>query len=162
MAQIVVEMEYAHSPARVWRALTDPRAIAAWLMDNDFAPHVGHRFTFRTTPAPGFDGIVRCEVLEVDEPRRLVYRWAGGGIDTTVTWTLTPSPDGTHLRLVHDGFHGLKGRMIKRILEKGWRSKILVSSLPRVLSELEPVTTTAGNGERGAGSASGDGSHLVC
>jgi uncharacterized protein YndB with AHSA1/START domain len=141
MAGIVVEMEYPHAPQRVWRALTDRRAIADWLMENDFVPRVGHRFTFRTKPAPGFDGVVHCEVLEVEEPNRLVYSWQGGGIDTTVTWTLEPTAGGTRLQLVHDGFKGIRGRMIKRILEKGWRSKILVESLPRVLDTPEPVET---------------------
>src|SRR5262249_37620569 len=53
----------AHPPARVWRALTDPDLLARWLMPNDFRPAAGHRFTFRTDPRPGFDGIVHCEVL---------------------------------------------------------------------------------------------------
>lgn len=58
-----IEKTYPHPRARVWRALVDPELLARWLMPNDFAPRVGHRFTFRTEPGPGFDGIVRCEVL---------------------------------------------------------------------------------------------------
>jgi uncharacterized protein YndB with AHSA1/START domain len=56
-----------YPPQKVWRALTDPGLLASWLMPNDFEPRVGHRFTFRTDPVPahGFDGIVRCEVLEL-------------------------------------------------------------------------------------------------
>jgi len=34
---------------------------------------------------------VHCEVLELDPPRRMVWSWAGGNIDTTVTF---PSPLG--------------------------------------------------------------------
>ena len=56
----------------MWRAITDPESIAAWLMRNDFAPVVGHRFRFHTEPRPGFDGVVHCEVLEVDEPRKRI------------------------------------------------------------------------------------------
>ena len=69
-------------------ALTDRAALAAWLMPNDFLPEVGHRFAFRTKPAPGFDGTVHCEVLTVDPPRELAYSWVGGGIDTVVRFTL--------------------------------------------------------------------------
>ena len=62
-ADIVVDTVYEHAIDRVWAALTSAEALAAWLMPNDFRPEVGHHFTFRTRPAPGFDGIVRCEVL---------------------------------------------------------------------------------------------------
>ncbi len=58
------EFIYKHSPQRVWRALTDSAAIARWLMPNDFQPVVGHKFQLRTKPRPGFDGIVKCEVLD--------------------------------------------------------------------------------------------------
>ena len=37
---------------------TMPTDVYLWLMDNDFEPVVGHRFTFRTEPTRGFDGIV--------------------------------------------------------------------------------------------------------
>jgi uncharacterized protein YndB with AHSA1/START domain len=86
-ADIDVTVSYPHPVSRVWEALTSSEALTAWLMPNDFKPVVAHRFTFRTKPAPGFDGIVRCEVLELDPPRRMVWSWAGSSIGTTVTWT---------------------------------------------------------------------------
>jgi uncharacterized protein YndB with AHSA1/START domain len=58
MSELRLEATYPHPPERVWQAITDPRALEAWLMPNDFRPVVGHTFTFRTDPAPGFDGIV--------------------------------------------------------------------------------------------------------
>lgn len=70
---------YPHPPARVCMALTDRDALARWLMPNDFEPRVGCEFTMRTKPAPGFDGVVRCEVLELEEPRVMSWRWRGGG-----------------------------------------------------------------------------------
>ncbi|GEM_PF-1460268 len=42
--RVVHEVRYAHPVRAVWRALTDPAELAAWLMPNDFAPTVGHRF----------------------------------------------------------------------------------------------------------------------
>lgn len=65
-----VQRDYPHPPELVWRALTEPALISRWLMDNDFSPELGHRFTLRTDPAPGFDGIVHCEVLDLEAPRR--------------------------------------------------------------------------------------------
>lgn len=62
-------------PERVWRALTDPDELEAWLMENDVEPRVGHRFQFRDEPKPGWRGVVDCEVLE---------RMAAGGWDHQV------------------------------------------------------------------------------
>lgn len=108
---IVVERMLAHPPAKIWRALTTSDLIAAWLMQNDFQPRVGHRFNFRARPIPNmWNGVTDCEVLEVDEPRRLVYSWnasgeeAEGGLKTIVTWTLTPTDGGTHVRMEQAGF----------------------------------------------------------
>jgi uncharacterized protein YndB with AHSA1/START domain len=50
-----LERVYLHPPELVWRALTDREVLAEWLMPNDFAPVVGHTFTMRTDPGPGFD-----------------------------------------------------------------------------------------------------------
>jgi uncharacterized protein YndB with AHSA1/START domain len=132
------EVVYPHAPERVWRALTDPRAMAEWLMDNNFAPRVGHHFQFRTAPAPGFDGIVHCEVLEVDEPRRLSYSWRGGWQrgPTIVTWTLEPVAEGTRVLLDHSGFEGIGGLALSAMLGRGWRSKIL-RALGEVVAQLE-------------------------
>jgi uncharacterized protein YndB with AHSA1/START domain len=129
-----LEWTYPHAPEHVWQALTNADAMSQWLMPNDFLPVVGHHFRFRTKPAPGFDGIVQCEVLEVSPPKRLSYSWAGGGIDTKLTWTLTPVPEGTRVTLDHTGFEGLRGLLISRILGKGWGSKILPTNLSAVLA----------------------------
>jgi uncharacterized protein YndB with AHSA1/START domain len=53
---VILERVYPHPPQAVWKALTDPKALSVWLMENDFQPRVGHRFRFRTKPRPGFDG----------------------------------------------------------------------------------------------------------
>jgi uncharacterized protein YndB with AHSA1/START domain len=132
-ADIDVTVTYPHPVHRVWEALTSSDALSAWLMPNDFKPVVGHHFTFRTTPAPGFDGIVRCEVLELDPPRRMVWAWAGGNIDTSVTFTLEQTADaGTRLRMHQVGFHGLGAQLTRRILASGWPG-ILRKRLPAYL-----------------------------
>ena len=56
LRSIVVERDMAHSPEKIWRALTQSALIEQWLMTNDFQPVVGHRFNFRAEPdssAPG-------------------------------------------------------------------------------------------------------------
>lgn len=113
---------YDHPREDVWAAIADSQALAAWLMPNDFQPVLGHGFTFRTKPAPGFDGIVHAKVLEIVPPERLVLSWKGGPLDTTVTFDLTAlSATRTRLTLVHDGFRGLSNLMPRFFLGLGWR-----------------------------------------
>ena len=52
-----------HPPEKIWRALTEGKLIEQWLMENDFQPVVGHRFRFRATPVPNWNGIIDSEVL---------------------------------------------------------------------------------------------------
>lgn len=128
------EVTYPHAPEKVWRALTDPQAIAQWLMKNNFEARVGHKFQFRVEPKPrGWTGVVDSEILEADPPRRLVYSWCGSGIDTVVSWTLEPVAAGTRVSLEHRGFCGLRGLMVSRMLGKGWSSKILTKNIPALL-----------------------------
>jgi len=138
---IDIEIVYPHPPEKVWRALTSSEAMAAWLMPNDFKPVVGHKFNFKTKPRPGFDGIVHCEVLELDEPNRLTYSWKGGQLNTILTITLKSVNGGTQLRLEHKGFEGLSALMVSFIMEKGWRKKILPISLPKVLDQMDSNPT---------------------
>ena len=101
---LVIEKEMPHPPAKVWRALAEGRLIEEWLMKNDFQPVVGHRFSFRAEPVPGWNGIIDCEVLVVDPPARLSYTWSTMGMRNDVAWTLTPTAAGTHIRMEQSGF----------------------------------------------------------
>jgi len=101
---LVIERELPHPPERVWRALTQGALIREWMMDNDFEPRVGHRFQFRSTPVPGWNGIIDSEVLRIEPHHTLAYSWGSMGLKNTVTWTLTPTTGGTRLRMEQDGF----------------------------------------------------------
>lgn len=71
LRSVVIERHLAHPPERVWRALTQPHLIAEWLMQNDFAPALGHRFNLTGE----WGGTLDCEVLAIDPPRTLAYSW---------------------------------------------------------------------------------------
>jgi uncharacterized protein YndB with AHSA1/START domain len=103
---VVVERDIAHPPEKLWRALTQPHLIEEWLMKNDFSPVVGHRFNLRGE----WGGVLDCEVLAIEPPKTLSYTWnfshddAAFNLTSVVTFTLTPTPSGTHLRMEQTGF----------------------------------------------------------
>jgi uncharacterized protein YndB with AHSA1/START domain len=103
---VIVEREIAHPPEKLWRALTQPHLIEEWLMKNDFKPSVGHRFNLRGD----WGGVLDCEVLAVEPNRMLSYTWnfahddAAFDLTSVVTFTLTPTNTGTHLRMEQTGF----------------------------------------------------------
>ena len=96
---VVVERDIAYPPEKIWRALTQPHLIAEWLMKNDFAPKLKHRFTLT-----GDWGSVACEVIEIEPHKSLSYSWDALGLESVVTWTLTPVGSGTRLRMEQSGF----------------------------------------------------------
>jgi uncharacterized protein YndB with AHSA1/START domain len=103
---VVVEREIPHPPEKLWRALTQPHLIEEWLMQNDFAPVVGHRFNLRGE----WGGVLDCEVLAIEPHKTLAYTWnfahddAAYDLKSVVTFTLTPTRAGTHLRMEQVGF----------------------------------------------------------
>ena len=103
---VVVERDFPHLSEKLWRALTQPHLIEEWLMKNDFLPLVGHRFNLRGD----WGGVLDCEVLEVEPNRTLSYTWnfvhddAAFNLRSVVTFTLTPTSMGTHLRVEQSGF----------------------------------------------------------
>lgn len=139
--------DYPFPPEDVWRALTVPELIEAWLMPNDFVAEVGHEFTMKTDPAPGFDGIVRAKVLALEPPARMVWSWKGGGHHTVVTFRLEPrivlARSGTRLRLDHEGFEGLPGVLVSAILGAGWR-RILRGRLRAAIEQVAERGTIDG------------------
>jgi uncharacterized protein YndB with AHSA1/START domain len=138
---IEVDEFLAHPPSKVWRALTDPDLLARWLMPSDFKPVVGHRFTFHTRPIAsiGFDGIIPCEVLGLDEERLLRISWGGGALNTTVTWRLVAEGRGTRLFVEHAGFDldDPVQAIAFRGMGSGWRSHVM-RSLIKVLAAPDP------------------------
>jgi uncharacterized protein YndB with AHSA1/START domain len=139
---ITVEAVLPHKPEAVWKTLTTGTLIAQWLMPNDFEPVVGKRFTFKTKPMGGWDGMVRCEVLEIVPNERLVYSWKGGAddslkfakLDSVVTWTLTPADGGTLLKLVHSGFRPPENDFAFEAMSPGWS---------RVMNSIDRITVSA-------------------
>jgi uncharacterized protein YndB with AHSA1/START domain len=131
---LVIDREMGHPQEKIWRALTEGHLIEEWLMTNDFQPVVGHRFTFRATPVPGWNGIIECEVKVVEPISRLAYSWGTMGTETAVSWTLTPTEGGTHLRMEQSGFGPDQDANYKGA-SYGWNK--FIGKLERVAAGLE-------------------------
>jgi uncharacterized protein YndB with AHSA1/START domain len=150
--EIVVDELFPHTPEMMWKTLVTPEIIGRWFMvPMGFEAKVGNRFTYQTTPAGEWDGVIHCEVLEVVPNERLVYSWKGGHpsnkdygsrLETLVTWTISKADGGTRLRLVHSGFQPSRNAFAFSKMSEGW---------PKVV---EKVGTIAGE----AGSTSGESS----
>lgn len=88
-------------PEKVWRALTVPELVSAWLLP---ARAAGDDLVLDGAEA----GIERidCEVVEAEAPSLLRYRWRTLGEDESLlTFELTRIETGTWLRLTHEPMH---------------------------------------------------------
>ena len=144
MSEFRIVNEYPHPPAKVWRALTDPKLIPLWTSTGKggrpegFSTEVGTRFKFVAKPMPGWSGVVECEVLETSAPSLLRYSWLGDEGDdvTTVTYRLDAHSNGTRFAWEHVGFTGVGGLIVCKLLARV-RKKMLDVGLRAVLDDLD-------------------------
>jgi uncharacterized protein YndB with AHSA1/START domain len=142
---IVVDEIFPHAPETIWKTLTTGALISRWMMaPTGFEPVEGTHFTFQTTPAGEWDGVIRCRVLEVRPNERFAYAWQGGHegnvgygsrLDTVVTFTLSRVLAGTRVRLVHSGFVLPKNETAFRSMGEGWK---------KVVRNLDAIATGEG------------------
>ena len=140
---IVVEEVFPHEPATIWKTLSTGDLIGRWLMKpTGFEPIAGKPFTFQTTPAGQWDGVIHCRVLEAVPNERLVYSWQGGHesnagygspLNTVVTLTLEKAQHGTLLRLIHSGFATPRNDSALEVMGKGWKK--IMSSIATIFDE---------------------------
>ncbi len=131
---LVIEKEMPHPPEKVWHALTQGPLIKEWLMDNDFQPVVGHKFNFRSTPVPNWDGVIASQVLVVEPNKKLSYSWGTMGMESVVVWTLQATSGGTLLRMEQSGFASDQDAAYKGA-NYGWRK--FMGNLEQVVSRLQ-------------------------
>jgi uncharacterized protein YndB with AHSA1/START domain len=140
---IVVDEVFPHAPETIWKTLTTGELISRWMMaPTAFEPVKGKHFTFQTTAAGAWDGVIHCQVLEAAPNERLVYAWKGGHesnvgygspLDTVVTFTLSRVAEGTRVRLVHSGFVLPKNDTAFRNMGEGWKK--VVRNLDAIAAE---------------------------
>lgn len=144
------QVRYPHPPEVVWAALTDPDALAQWLMPNNFVPEVGRAFEFRIDPVMGMS-VTPCRVLELEPPSRtrgwrgrMVWSW---GIQRRpgrpavepmrIEWTVEPDAAGTGtvLTLTQHGIERLPW-LHGKMMTFGWGT-MLKRWLPKVIGAFE-------------------------
>jgi uncharacterized protein YndB with AHSA1/START domain len=131
---LVVDEMFPHAPEVIWKTLTSGELMGRWLMvPTGFEPVKGKRFTYQTTAAGAWDGVIHCEVLEVIPNQCLAYAWKGGHesnagygsrLDTVVTFTLSKVENGTRLRLVHSGFVLPRNGIAFTNMGGGWKKVV--------------------------------------
>jgi len=126
---VIVEREIPFPPEKIWRALTQPHLIEEWLMKNDFKPVVDHRFSLNAEW-----GGVDCQVRTVEPNRTLSYSWDTKDLESVVTWTLTPTGSGTHLRMEQVGFRADQ-EPYYRGATVGWKRNL--TALEQLLSRID-------------------------
>ena len=99
-------------------------------MKNDFEAVVGHRFNLRGD----WGGVLDCEVLAVEPNKTLSYTWAAYGLESVVTWTLTPTSTGTHLRMEQSGFRPDQPQYYQGA-KSGWQQ--FFANLEQILARIE-------------------------
>ena len=131
---VVIEREVASPPEKLWRALTQPHLLEEWLMKSDFSPVEGHRFTLRNQPRPDVSVVIDCQVLAVEPNRTLSYSWNAFGLESVVTFTLTATDTGTHLRMEQSGFRPDQEAAYKGA-RAGWHQ--FLAALEQTLARLD-------------------------
>ncbi|CCV07176.1 Activator of Hsp90 ATPase-like [Mesorhizobium metallidurans STM 2683] len=116
---VVVEREIPYPPEKIWRALTQSHLIEEW----------GSRFNLTADW-----GAVDCQVQAVEPAKTLSYTWDTKDLRSVVTWTLTPTSTGTHLRMEQSGFRADQ-RPYYQGATVGWRK--FFANLEQVLARLD-------------------------
>lgn len=121
--EIELDRTFPQPPETVWRALTDPDALAAWLMENDFAAEEDRAFRMWCDDGEGGTDCYHCRVLSLEPPRRMLWSWAlqGHAGAMEIEFRLEEVDGGTRLTVRHSG---LRDRETAERFEGGWPIKL--------------------------------------
>lgn len=129
--KVSLDFQFTNAIEKVWSALTNSELLAKWVWKNDFKPVIGHKFQFRAEPTEWWDGIVKGEVLVVEQPHKIAYTW-NSGKNLNVVWELQTKNNGTALHFELTGFEtedeAFQGA------KYGWEN--LCNQLEKLLSEM--------------------------
>jgi uncharacterized protein YndB with AHSA1/START domain len=123
---IVVEETFKAPIDDVWKAIVDADQMRQWYFETiaDFEPEKGFETRFNVR-AEGRDYLHLWKVTDVVPGKRITYDWRYGGYpgDSSLTWELSETPDGTKLTLTHDGIETFPNDdplFSREACEEGW------------------------------------------
>lgn len=131
------EVVFNQSIDKVWNAISKEEEISTWFIPADFKAQKGYKYTF-TSPPNEKGCTVISGVVKNASPYLLIYTWAVAETktETTVTWQLESTPEGTKLTLEHSGISGYAGETAIAMFESfngGWDN--CISGLTDYLKE---------------------------
>lgn len=131
------ERRLRHSPAKVWRAVTEPAELAHWFpaaVEAELRPGAPMRFTFPEEAV--VDGTWDGEVLEVDPQKVYMFRWNAD----VLRIELIPDGDGCLLVFTQTLGGGPVGRLGAGRTAAGWDQCLDVLAARLAGTTLEPRT----------------------
>ncbi|MEP1487613.1 MAG: SRPBCC domain-containing protein [Algibacter sp.] len=134
---ITKEVLFNHPIEKVWDAISKAEEISTWFIPADFKAEKGYKYTFTSPPNEKGCTIISGEVKNAS-PYLLIYTWlvADTKTETTVTWQLTATAEGTKLALEHSGIANYGGETAVAMFESfngGWDN--CISGLTGYLKE---------------------------
>lgn len=120
---ITKEAIFNHPIDKVWNAISIAEEISTWFIKADFKAEKGYQYKFTATEDKGCLEITG-EIKE-SNPYTLVYTWivANTDVETTVSWALESTENGTKLLLEHSGISNYAGETAIVMFESfsgGW------------------------------------------
>lgn len=148
-------------PKQVWQAITDPKLLGDWFMENDIELKLNHEFTFRKDPQPGWNGITYCRIIKIENERHIAFTYKGEAsgektlacagihsevaansvkgiftkLDTILSFTLIPDCNGTCIVIQQSGFNGIKLILVSYVMQMGWKK--LINKLNLTLKKID-------------------------
>jgi uncharacterized protein YndB with AHSA1/START domain len=139
------ERRLRHSPAKVWRAVSEPDEMAHWFpatVEAELRPGAPMRFIFPEEAV--VDGSWDGEVLEVDPPKVYMFRWN----QDVLRFELIPDGDGCRLVFTQTIGGGPVGRLSAGRNAAGWDSCLNALAARLDGEEPEPFDDWLGAMER--------------
>jgi uncharacterized protein YndB with AHSA1/START domain len=133
---IVRRTDFAASPDRVWKAITDSGEFGRWFRVALDGPFTAGKVVTGKMTYPGYEGMpFEAEIVAVEPKTRFAYRWVPGecGVkdkadgETLVEFVLEPVGSGTRLTVRESGFSALsehKRFEVMRSNSQGWDAQV--------------------------------------
>ncbi len=121
ISEITSKMRFDESTSEVFEALVNPEKIGNyWFSNSSGRLEEGKKIKWIYQE---YNAELTIKVVEVEQDKRIVYKWGEGEQETTVTFLLTEEQDGsTILEVTESGFNTDDPEIVNILLgqKEGW------------------------------------------